>query len=76
MTHPVSQPDALKQMPAAGCGICSPGELERQHHIFERSHLREQLKRLKDETDMRGTPCGARVFVERKKILIGSNDLA
>ena len=64
-----AQADPLQQRPRPGFGLRITGKLERQHHVLQRGHLPKQLKGLEHEADMRRTPRGARVLIEREQVL-------
>jgi hypothetical protein len=45
-------------------------KLERQHHVLDRRHLRQQLEGLEDEAEVLGTPPGASILVPGEKIIL------
>jgi len=46
-----------------------PDDFERQHHVFQRRQVIEQVKRLEYEADLAGTQLRPAVLVESRQIL-------
>src|SRR5271165_6820525 len=49
--------------------VAPPSELERERHIFERGHRRDQMKGLKHDADVRAAQPGQRILVERAEVV-------
>jgi len=62
--QPRAQADPFQQGPRLGCGLRVSGQFQRQHHILQRGHLRQQLEGLEHEAHVARAPGGPRVFVE------------
>ncbi len=65
--HPLGETDARKPRARALAGFVHPRELERQHHVLERSQRGQQLERLEDEAQQPRTQRSARVLVLRRQ---------
>ncbi len=72
----IAQPNALQRVTRGATRIRARSELEGQHHVFQRSQGRNQVERLKDESDALCTQAGAAIFVQLCNIRPGQPDLA
>ncbi|KAG1374528.1 hypothetical protein G6F60_015497 [Rhizopus arrhizus] len=48
-----------------------PGQLQRQHDVFQRRQVRQQLERLEHEPHMIGPQPRAAVLIQREQVLPG-----
>ena len=60
----------------AGEGVAAAGEFQRQRDVFQGSHGRYEMERLKDDADVASANPGESVFAERRKIMTSDHDLA
>jgi len=74
VVEPITQTDPSQAFLRTRLGIGRARQFKGQHHVFQRGHLRQQLKRLKDEPHVPGAPLGAGIFIEREQILAGCDD--
>ena len=76
MTDTRLEADALKQLGRMLTGITTAGQLQRQHHVFNRVEAVQQLKGLEHETYFHTAQGGALVFIQCGQRLSGQQHLA
>lgn len=76
MLQTVAQTDPVKQLCGDGLGIAAARQFQGEHDVFQRVHLRQQLKRLKDEAEMSRPPRCTLFLVERAKSFTEEGDIA
>ncbi len=64
VAQPLAQTYSFKQGAGRGAGVGLTFQLQRQHDVFQGIEAVEQLKGLKDKTDMLGPQAGALVFIQ------------
>ncbi|MNT22600.1 hypothetical protein D3C72_1579900 [compost metagenome] len=70
MPEPRAQAHALQHIHRAFAHLrVFAAQLQRQHHVFQRSQVAHQLERLEHKADMAAAQRGALVFVERVQVL-------
>ena len=74
MLEPRCQADAAEQFACGFSGIRSTGQLQRQHHVFQRSHRWQQVERLKHKAQQTRAQRGAAIFIQREQILPADMD--
>ena len=69
MLQPLAETDRAKGL-RGGCeSIAEPAQLERQGHVFERGHRRDQMKRLEHDADAVAPQPRQRILIEGREIL-------
>ena len=62
------QADARQHVARRLAGVAPAGQLQRQHHVFKRGQVAEQLKALEHEADLACAQRGAGVFADGKQV--------
>ena len=76
MIQSVPEAHKLKLGGGFGIGLCVAGQFQRRGHVFQRSHRRNEMKRLKDHPHMRTAEPGQRIFVHGAKVVPEGFDAA
>ncbi len=76
MRQPFTQAHALEHFGGHGPGVFAAGQLQRQHDVFQRRQIAQQLEALKHETNFLRAQRSAVVFAQGKNVLPGQPDRA
>src|SRR5664279_45204 len=76
VAQPLAEAHALEHLRRQRARIGTALQLERQHHVLERTEVAEQLEALKDEAEFGRAHGGARILVDGEEIDTGETNRA
>ncbi len=65
MSETVAEPDPLERRGRRVDRVRMAGQFQRDRHVLQGGHRRQQVKRLEDDADMPPPQAGETVFIDR-----------